>query len=256
MLGLREVQGLLFGMHWRVRVQKAAAEGAGTPAWARLCHWSGLGLWVVELVESDKFGEKSVRGELEEPPPSEPRVRNSRHWARSSRVGAGNTRCARATGTAWDGTAGRGRAASEYPEKPHSRVRGGRAEAEGAGQRDKELCKGPPRYSASACGRDEVVRSPGRTRGCSARRQGATAAATRGGMHRPRHRGTRPPPLALLAALLLATRGAAAQGKRRPRPGSTVCPAELGGGQAPRPPGSRAFGRLQHRLQEASKDWP
>lgn len=102
MLGLREVQELLFGMHWRVRVQKAAAEGAGTPAWARLCHWSGLGLWVVELVESDKFGEKSVRGELEEPPPSEPRVHNSRHWARSSRVGAGNTRCARATGTAWD----------------------------------------------------------------------------------------------------------------------------------------------------------
>lgn len=102
MLGLREVQERLSGRHWRVRVQKAAAEGAGTPAWARLCHWSELGIWVVELVESDKFGEKSDRGELEERPPSEPRVHSSRHWARSSRVGAGNTRCARAAETAWD----------------------------------------------------------------------------------------------------------------------------------------------------------
>lgn len=34
-------------------------------------------------------------------------------------------------------------------------------------------------------------------------------------MHRPRRRGARPPLLALLAALLLAARGAAAQGKRR-----------------------------------------
>ena len=33
-------------------------------------------------------------------------------------------------------------------------------------------------------------------------------------MHRPRRRGARPPLLALLAALLLAARGAAAQGKR------------------------------------------
>lgn len=36
-------------------------------------------------------------------------------------------------------------------------------------------------------------------------------------MHRPRRRGARPPLLELLAALLLAARGAAAQGKRRIR---------------------------------------
>lgn len=71
-------------MPWKVRVQEAAAEGAGTPAWARLCHWSVLGRWVVELVESDKLGEKRDRRELEEPRPSEPRVRNPGHWARSS----------------------------------------------------------------------------------------------------------------------------------------------------------------------------
>lgn len=44
-------------------------------------------------------------------------------------------------------------------------------------------------------------------------------------MHRPRRRGARPPLLALLAALLLAARGAAAQGKRRvPRLPSPPCP--------------------------------
>jgi hypothetical protein len=84
-------------MPWKVRVQEVAVEGAGTPAWARLCHWSGLGRWVVELVESDKLGEKRDRGELEEPRLSEPRDRSSRHWARSSAVGAGDTRFARAT---------------------------------------------------------------------------------------------------------------------------------------------------------------
>lgn len=116
---------------------------------------------------------------------------------------------------------------------------------EGAGQGDKEFCKGPP-VSCECLRQDEVARSPGRTRGCSARRQGAASTATRGGMHRPRRRGTRPPLLPLLAALLLAARGAAAQGKRLPRPGSTVCPPELCAGRAPRWSRIPAFGRRLH----------
>lgn len=68
MVGLWEEQRLRSGRHWSVP-PGGSSRGRCGHGLGQVCHWSGLGCWAVELVKSDKLGEKSNCGELEELPP-------------------------------------------------------------------------------------------------------------------------------------------------------------------------------------------
>lgn len=95
---------------------EAAAEGAAWPAWARVCHWLGLGRGVGELVESDKLRET----ESKKASAQSRRSRRSRHGGSPGRQPpSAESEAGRLALRWWDtgspglaGTAGRGAAAA------------------------------------------------------------------------------------------------------------------------------------------------